>query len=760
MSGWRRIVPFGMAVPGKPRHFREMARIAWENRDNAGYAMRILKHGVCDGCSLGPRGLKDDVMRGTHLCLTRLNLLRLNTMGALAEGAWKDAAALRSMHNDDLRKLGRVPYPLLMRRGDKGFRRISWEEALSEATKWLSRTAPQRSGYFVTSRGITNETYYMIQKLARLVGTNNVDLCSRLCHAPTVTGLKSTIGYAAPTCSLSDFIGTDLLVLFGTDLANNQPVTMKYLHLAKKRGTKVIVVNPVREPGLERYWVPSIPSSALFGTKIMDDFYQVNVGGDIAFISGVLKALLDITGGIDRAFVDARTTGFADVETRVRSLAWNELEARSGVSRADMERFAESYAGAKTAVLCYSMGLTQHAHGVDNVRAIVDLSLARGMIGREKCGIMPIRGHSGVQGGGECGVDPQRFPGGADITPETAERFAKLWGRAVPSEPGMFTGEMMESILRGEMDLLYCLGGNLRETMPDPAAMQEALGTVRYRIHQDIVLNSSTVVEPGEAVLVLPAQTRYEQRTGGTTTSTERRIRFTPEIPGPRIGEALPEWEIPTLLGQRVVGASFFDHPDTASIRREMERAIPYYAGVASLEKEGDWIQWGGAQLCSTSFPNMPEGRAHFRAVALPDNRIPDGMFQVSTRRGKQFNSIVFRSKDAQMGNAPRRGPRRRRARPRGGRGGRALERHGEIPRPRPHRRRAAPPRRPLLARGERAHPAPLRRRSGDPGLQRLRPDRAARVKGPTKPRKREGSEGLEGAVSKVRAPALPWPPS
>lgn len=651
---WRRLVPFGIAVPGKPRHYREMARIAWDNKDSARYAMRILQHGVCDGCSLGPRGLKDDVLKGTHLCLTRLNLLRLNTMGAMPEGTWEDVGALRSMHNDKLRNLGRVPYPLLMRKGERGFTRVSWDEALLLASSWISSTPPERQGYFVTSRGITNETYYVIQKLARLAGTNNVDLCSRLCHAPSVTGLKSTIGYGAPTCQLSDFIGTDLLVLFGSDLANNQPVTTKYLHYAKKRGTRVVVVNPVREPGLERYWIPSIPSSALFGTKIMDDLYQVNVGGDIAFIYGVLKALLDIPGGIDRAFVEARTTGFAELEAHARSLQWRDLEERSGLPREQMEELARHYAEAESAVFLWSMGITQHAHGADNVRAIVALALARGMIGREKTGLMPIRGHSGVQGGGECGVDPQRFPGSIEITPESARQFADLWGHPVPSEEGMFTGDMMEAILAGKMDLLYNLGGNLRETMPDPREMERALATVKYRIHQDIVLNTSTLVEPGEAVLVLPAQTRYEQRTGGTTTSTERRIRFTPEIPGPRIGEAKPEWEIPALIGQRVAGTKPFDHPDTASIRREMERAMPMYAGVTSLEKEGDWIQWGGPQLCADGFPKMPDGRARFFAVPLPDNRIPRGMFQVSTRRGKQFNSIVFRARDPQMGGAAR----------------------------------------------------------------------------------------------------------
>ncbi|HWG92530.1 MAG TPA: molybdopterin-dependent oxidoreductase, partial [Candidatus Thermoplasmatota archaeon] len=632
-------VPFGVLAPQKPRHYREMVKVAWENKDEAGYALRILRHGVCDGCSLGPRGLKDDVIPGTHLCLTRLKLLRVNTMGAMPDGAWEDMEKLRSMTNEELQNLGRIPYPLVYRKGDRGFTRIPWEEATRLAAEAIAATPPERQGYFVTSRGLTNEPYYVMQKLARLAGTNNVDLCSRLCHAPSVTGLKETIGYGAPTCELKDFIGTDLLILFGTDLPNNQPVSTKYMHFAKKQGTRIVVVNPLREPGLERYWIPSVPTSALFGSKLMDDFYQVNAGGDIAFISGILKALFAM-GGEDRAFIDAHTVGFEELRKHVDNLPWEAIEKGSGLPRAKMEEFAQLYAKAKTAVIVYSMGLTQHTFGVGNVRAIVNLALSRGMIGREKCGIMPIRGHSGVQGGGEIGVDPARFPGGFDVTPENAKRFETLWGHPVPGERGMMTGAMLEAAHAGGLDLLYTVGGNLVETMPDPRYVKEALRKVRVRIHQDIVLNTSTLAEPGEMVLVLPAQTRYEQRTGGTSTSTERRIRFTPEIPGRRIGEAKPEWEIPALIGARLKPGyeRFFNYPDTKAIREEMAKAMPMYAGIEKLEKEGDWVQWGGPQLAKGGvFDKMPGGRARFTTPPLPATVIPDGRFHLTTRRGKQF---------------------------------------------------------------------------------------------------------------------------
>ncbi|MGH9493200.1 MAG: molybdopterin-dependent oxidoreductase, partial [Terriglobales bacterium] len=455
----RDLVPFGLGRD-KPQHFRDMARAAWQNRDNLGYAWRVLNHGVCDGCSLGPYGLKDNVISGVHLCMTRLNLLRLNTIPAAADARFSDVARLRAMSNEELHGLGRIPYPMILRKGDPGFTRVSWEQAIGLIQTELKGVAPDRLGFFATSRGLTNEAYYTFQKLARMLGTNNVDLCARLCHAASVYGLKQTLGVGAPTCSLSDFIGTELLVLFGTDLANNQPVTAKYMHYAKKQGTRIVVVNPYREPGLERYWVPSVVSSAVFGTKLMDDFFQVRVGGDIAFLQGAMKVMVE-QGTVNRSFIETYTEGFSGLSEHLKQLSWEEIESAAGVSRPDIERFANLYGKAGTAVLCYSMGLTQHRFGVDNVKAIADLALIRGNLGREKCGIMPIRGHSGVQGGGECGVDPDKFPGGFEVNPENAARFSELWQKPVPAGKGHRIGELLQAAHEGGIEGLYTIGGNL-----------------------------------------------------------------------------------------------------------------------------------------------------------------------------------------------------------------------------------------------------------------------------------------------------------
>ncbi|MEE8277818.1 MAG: FdhF/YdeP family oxidoreductase [Thermoanaerobaculia bacterium] len=650
-----RWVPFGLGVRNKPRHFRDMMQTVWENRSELPFAWRILQHGVCDGCSLGPYGLRDNVMDGIHLCTTRLRLLRLNTMGALDLRVLDDVTRLDGMSGEELRNLGRIPYPMVREGNDKGFRRISWDEATERIAGRLRETPGDRTAWFATSRGLLNETYYTFQKVARLLGSPHVDYCARLCHAPSVFGLQDVFGVGAPNCSLKDFIGTDLLVLWGTNIANNQPVTTKYLHYAKQQGTRVVLVNPYREPGLERYWVPSIPKSAAFGTKILDDFFPVAIGGDIAFMNGIMKVLLE-KGWIDEEYLVGHATGQEEFKSKLESFAFEDLEKASGLARAEMERFADIYRQAKTAVFVYSMGLTQHRFGVQNVRSIATLALCRGMIGREKCGVMPIRGHSGVQGGAECGVGPGKFPGGDPINQETAAKWERIWGAPVPSTEGLPTPLQIEAAHEGKIDCLYNIGGNLLDTLPDPEFVRQALLKVKVRVHQDIVLNPSTLLA-GQEVFILPAATRYETPGGGTTTSTERRLRFTPEIPGRRIGEAKPEWQIPILIGRKAhpKGAEIFTYQSPQDVREEMDSTIPIYRGVARLQQEGDQFQWGGERLFEGGrFEKMPDGKARLWLQDPPDQEVPEGFFALTTRRGKQFNSMTYGRRDPLGGDAGR----------------------------------------------------------------------------------------------------------
>ena len=645
-STWVSLVPFGLGRE-KPKHFRDMARIWWKNRDRLEYAMRILGEGVCDGCALGTTGVRDFTLDGIHLCQIRLELLRLNTMSALDPSVLGDVSGLATLDGASLRELGRIPFPMVRRKGDAGFARVRWDDALDLVAGRLREIEPDRLAFYLTSRGITNEVYYAVQKVARFLGTNNVDNSARVCHAPSTTALKRSIGYAASTCSYADWIGTDLLVFFGSNVANNQPVATKYMYRAKERGTRIVVVNSFREPGMERYWIPSIFDSALFGTELADDFVLVHQGGDTAFLNGVLKHLI-ASGGIDRGFVASHTTGFSEVEAALALQSWEDLERFSGVSRDEMGAFAETVARARSAVFVWSMGITQHRFGVDNVQAIVNLGLARGFIGREHCGLMPIRGHSGVQGGAEVGAVPWSFPGGRPVTPESAAEMSRLWGFPVPERRGLSAVETVHAAHRGEIDALWAIGGDYLGTLPDPAYCREALERVPLRVHQDIVLTHQMFVDPADTVVLLPATTRYEQPGGGTETATERRIYFSPEIPGPRIAEARAEFDVLADLAARVAPerAAVLKLEGAQAIREDIARAVPFYEGIQRLAAAGDAIQWGGARLCEGGVFALPEGRARFHPVRPPELDIPEGRFHLSTRRGKQFNSMIQAERD------------------------------------------------------------------------------------------------------------------
>lgn len=638
-------LPFGIGQT-KPHHYLEMAKIAWLNRDNLPYAWRILNKGVCDGCALGTSGLKDWTIEGTHLCLIRLNLLRLNTMGPLDPAKLADVSHLQHLTNQQLHELGRLPYPMRRRKGEPGFTRITWEEAEERIADQIWLTPPERQAYYVTARGTVNETYYMVQKVARFVGTNHVDNASRICHAPSGAAMKESLGIGASSCSYADWIGTDLLVFFGSNAANNQPVSTKYMLQAKEAGTQIVTINPLQEPGMERYWIPSDTESALFGTKLTDHFFHPHTGGDIAFINGVLKHLIELDR-IDRPFIEAHTTGWAEFEASLAAQDWVELERYAGISRHEMRRFAELYAEAKSAVFIWSMGITQHAFGVQNVTAILNLALARGMIGRPHCGVMPIRGHSGVQGSSEVGCAPDLLPGGVKIGSAEQERIEALWSFPVPTWKGMTITRTIEAALDGELDLLYTVGGNLIDTLPAPDTVAAALRKIGLRVHQDIVLNRS-MLAAGDEVILLPGATRYETPGGVTETSTERRIIFSPEIPGQRIGEARPEWEILMKIAERAFPerAHLIHHQNTAAVRAEIAQVNPHYAGIESLAKEGDAFQWGGRLLCQDGHFPRPDGRAQFVPVQPPETTVPAGMFYLSTRRGKQFNSMVQAEQD------------------------------------------------------------------------------------------------------------------
>jgi molybdopterin-dependent oxidoreductase alpha subunit len=656
---WVSPIPFGLGKV-KPKHIRDTMKVAWDNRDNVGYATRILTEGVCDGCALGVSGLYDQTLTGPHICTTRMNVLRLNTMPAIKpEILHADIDELRQYDSTGLRKLGRIPYPMIRRKGERSFTRISWDEAMDMIADKMKALDPKQYAFYLTSRGITNESYYVAGKVSRFLGTNNIDNASRICHSPSKTALKRSIGVGASTSNYLDWIGTDVILVWGSVASNSSPVSTKYMLEAKKKGTKIIVINPYKEPAMDQYWIPSNVESALFGTKIADDWYQVNIGGDIAFMHGIMKHWFDMEEkehglAINHQFVNEHVNDYEKLKKKVQEQSWEQIIESSGITQERIVELAELLAKSENAVYVWALGLTMHSFATDNISQVANLALLRGHLGRKHSGLMPFRGHSSVQGSGEMGADPFVLPGG-DFSGENIDRIEKIWGFELPKWQGDVVGVTLENILlpgdhESKIKLYYMSGGNFLETMPNPDFIEKALTELEIRVHQDIILNTSTLLDAKESVIILPAKTRYEQEDGGTSTSTERMVYFSPEIKGNknRIEEARAEWKIYIDLAKRVKeeAAQLVDFKSGQEIRNEIAQANPNYNGVQHLKKKGDVFQWGGAWLCEGGICPTPDGKGNLISVDIPDLNKKPNQFYLTTRRGKQFNSMVYKEVD------------------------------------------------------------------------------------------------------------------
>jgi len=645
---WRTLAPFGLLDPNKPRHFRTMLRVIGQNITQLPDAWRVL-NGPCNGCALQTDGLRDNVLPDSpHFCLTRLGLIEEALRPPFDPARFADVEKLTALRNEDLEALGRIPVPLLRRRGDRGFQPLTPSSAYDLAAEWIRRHQGDRSAWFTTSKAINNEEYFAFQKFARVVGrTNNLDSCARQCHAASVSALKSTLGVGATSGSLADFMQADILVLAGTNLANNQPLIMRYIDHAKRTRDGlpyVIVVNPYLEPGLDRYWVPSSPVSALFGTQICNQFIRIRVGADVAFFNAVLKCLVeeDLLADRHRTFIADHTNGFNELVAVLRGQSPTALSAHCGVDETQIRDVARRLAAAENITFAWGMGLTQHTTGTDNVKSVVNLALALGQFGRPGAGIAPLRGQSSVQAAGECGVAPNIFPGGDPVNDQSAAHFSQLWNTPVPAKPGLATGPMLDAAHRGDIGLLFCLGGNLLDTMPDRPFIRETLARIPFRIRLDVMMNAEALVEPGEALLILPARNWYEWQHVFTTTSTDRTIRaFGPSISS-RCPEVPESWLLFQSLADRVFGPGnpAFDYPDTDAIRRDMDRSIWMYRGIARLNDPHAELQWGGETLYTNGFDRMPAGRARFTPLTPSVLQLRPDQFMLSTRRGfGQWNS-------------------------------------------------------------------------------------------------------------------------
>src|SRR5437867_12887097 len=409
---------------------------------------RLRSRNACKTCAVGMGGQRGGMVNEAghfpEVCKKSVQA-QAGDMAAPIPERWfatTPIAAMERLGSAECERLGRLAFPLLAADGDAHFRRVSWAEALDRAGAALRAARPDEVFFYSSGRS-SNEAAFLMQLVARAYGTANIHNCSFYCHNASSVALAQVYGSGTASITLEDLAQADLVLLAGANPASNHPRLVGQLVRLRRRGGKVIMVNPLRELGLVRFRVPSDWRRMLFGSTVSDLYLQPHVGADVALLKALLKGVAE-AGALDRAFVAEHTSGWEAVAADLAASSWDELVQRSGVVRAEIERAVTMLGEARRGVFCWAVGVTHHAHGVDNVLALANLALARGWLGRPGCGLLPIRGHSNVQGVGSCGVTPA-------LKQAFAARMTELYGITIPAGAGQNTYASMTAAAAGKV---------------------------------------------------------------------------------------------------------------------------------------------------------------------------------------------------------------------------------------------------------------------------------------------------------------------
>jgi len=414
-------------------------------------------------------------------------------------------------HN--LEDAGRLTTPLLYNEAIDRYEPIEWDAAFARIAEALNRLDNPNEAEFYTSGRASNEAAFLYQLFVRAFGTNNFPDCSNMCHEATSVGLPQSIGVGKGTVTLEDFDHADAIFSFGHNPGTNHPRMMTTLHEAARRGAPIIVFNPLKERALERFAAPQDPVEmvTMSSTPIASAYHQVRTGGDLAALKGMMKAIFkrdtdDLANGgsglLDRTFIAEHTSGFDELCADIDATSWDRILSVSGLSKEAIESAAEVYLASKNVIICYGMGITQHAHGTGNVQQIANLLLLRGNLGREGAGIAPIRGHSNVQGDRTVGIT--EIPNKALL-----DGMERAFGFRPSGDKGHNAIEAVEAIIAGESKALVCLGGNLAVAMSDPQATFEGMRKLDLVVHIATKLNRSHLLT-AKTSLILPCLGRTD----------------------------------------------------------------------------------------------------------------------------------------------------------------------------------------------------------------------------------------------------------
>ncbi len=516
----------------------------------------------------------------------------------------------------------RLQYPLVKK--DKEFVRVSWEQALRDISKRLLQIkqdyGPDAIGV-LSSAKCTNEENYLIMKFARgVLGTNNIDHCARLCHSSTVAGLSESFGAGAMTNSITEIDDADCILVIGSNTTSQHPIIGSRIMVAKEKGAKLIVIDP-----------RAIPL-----TQYADLFLRIKPGTNVALINGFLNVLID-KDLIDKGFIKERTEGFEELKEAVKRYTPELVSKITGVKKELIEKAAVLYGESNNSMILYAMGITQHSSGTDNVRAIANLAMITGNMGRPCTGVNPLRGQNNVQGACDMGALPNVLTGYRSVTDkEVRELFEKEWGLInIPDKPGLTVVEMTEEASKGNIKGMIIVGENPLISDPHINHVKDALSSLELLVVIDIFPTETARL----AHFVLPATTFAEK--DGTYTNTDRRVQRIRKAIEP-IGDSKPDWQIIAELARYMGAKESFNYSSPKEIMEEIRSLTPSYRGITYERLDrGESLQWPCPSEDHPGTPflhkdGFPRGKGRFFAmeytppVELPDDDYP---FLLSTGR-------------------------------------------------------------------------------------------------------------------------------
>ena len=615
---------------------------------------RLRSRNVCKTCALGMGGQRGGMVneagRFPEVCKKSVQAQAGDMAGAIPAGFFSETpiARLETMTPAQLERLGRLAFPLLAEGTDTHFRRVSWEEALGRTAEALSSSSPDSVFVYASGRS-SNEAAFLLQLVARAYGTPHINNCSYYCHSASGVALGQVYGSGTSSVVLEDLEKADLAVVAGANPSSNHPRLIAQLIRLRRRGGKVIVVNPLRELGLVRFRVPSDWRSMLFGSTVSDLYLQPHVGGDVAVFKALLKGVVERSGA-DGPFVDGHTAGYEAVREDLDATGWDDLLAASGLSREEVERAVSMILEARRGIFMWAMGLTQHAHGVDNVLALANLALARGWLGRPGCGLLPIRGHSNVQGVGSVGFSPR-------LKAAFASRMEEIYGIPPAESPGLDTYGSMLAAEQGRIRAAVLLGGNLYASNPDSRWASAALRRIGLTTYISTKLNEGHIHGRGETCVILPVLARDEEPQATSQESMFNFVRLSDGGTPAVAGEMRSEVEVIASLAERILPPDRFDWPALRShraLREGIGRVVPGYGGAGRMDAEGEF-RIEGRTFHEPRF-NTADGRARFHVTPLPESaEAGNGRFRLMTLRSEgQFNTVVYEEEDLYRGNTRR----------------------------------------------------------------------------------------------------------